>query len=256
MGTVKFNNNGSFIFSTLAAAVANAPTGAHTIACVFKRVAVTADYDGLAYLNSAGPTAQTGMSIEAAVDGSHLLMDVGLGGSPPAGVAAGSATENYGAVIGKAAGTVAPRYSIYTKSNTTITHGNHSTASANRAACTTLEIGAWQSTDWGNQWMAVIGIWNVDIVDANRAALFTNWRTSDFYNHASGTPVCLIELNTATPTDLIGNVTARSTSGTGPTLDAAETIGSWNFDGTGGAAAATAPPLRRPRPRLRGLIIR
>lgn len=253
MGTVKFTDNGSFRWSTLASALSNVSGGAFTMAGSFKRLANTTNFDGIAYLlsSTAPGVAEVGVSVEAAVNGSHLLMDAGLGGSPPAAVTATSTTENYGFVISKAAGNVTLRYALYPKSNlAAFTSGNHSVNVPDQTVATLLEVGSWQSTDWFNGWIAAFGVWAGAINGTNEAALWTNWRTSDFYNSAHGTPVCLIEFNTATPSDLIGNATSRASVGTAPTLDAGETVGSWNFDGTG-AAPAAAPKLTVVRSGLR-----
>lgn len=110
------------------------------------------------------------------------------------------------------------------------------------ATATMLEIGAFETTgDFLRAHFGLGGFWASNLSQANREVLSLNWRTTDWYTNPAGAPVALIEGNTATPTDLIGNAT--NWAYTGLTLDGAETLLSFTFDGTGGSgdAGATSP---------------
>lgn len=87
----------------------------------------------------------------------------------------------------------------------------------------------------GGPWLgdfALVAIWaGTRFSDADAEALWINKATTDWWNHSAGQPDTLIELNTATPTD-IGSDPASSITLSGPTLTGADPTG-WTFDGRG-----------------------
>jgi hypothetical protein len=99
------------------------------------------------------------------------------------------------------------------------------------------------SSEFFDGWVGVVAWWEGAMSQANKEALDNNWRTSDLWNSAHGQPTFLCECNVAgaSVTDLAGN--ASSPSVTGTTLDAAETLDSWNFDGTGFVVDNTTKPV-------------
>jgi hypothetical protein len=143
--------------------------------------------------------------------------------------------------ISKAAGTATPRLGWKLGSGGAWTHEDFGGTDNDQTTATMLEIGAWQNTDFTNAYIGVVAWWSGAMSDLNKEALDDNWRTSDWYNSAHGTPVFLAELNVAgaSVVDLIGN--ASSITVTGTTLDGGETLNNWNFNGTGSGAAPFVP---------------
>jgi hypothetical protein len=251
MGVLDFDGVGGRLeFSTLAAALGNLPTGAYTMAALCKRDAM-ASTDAIGYLKSgASPgTTKAGMSPFSAT---QVSLDITSGCTFT--VTTMTTAIRYGFVIGKAAGTTTPRLSV--KDMTTpaaIAHVNGSTTVANQTAADNLEIGSWQDADPFGGHIGLVGFWSGNMSDTDRAALFTNSRTSDWWNSAHGTPVFLAELNVAAASvvDLAGNASGLSVTAT-VSLDAAETMASWNFDGTG--APPWPPPGSENAPGKLGLV--
>jgi hypothetical protein len=89
------------------------------------------------------------------------------------------------------------------------------------------------------------------MTNANKDANFTNWRTSDIWNNPHGRPAFLVEFNvpTANLVDLAGNASGMTVIGGAMSVDAAQTLDGWLFDGTGVAAPPFVPPRS---PGLRG----
>jgi hypothetical protein len=147
-------------------------------------------------------------------------------------------------------------WSYYTRSNTTWVHDSATGSVDNQTAADQLEVGAWQNDDWFRGWIGLVAFWNVQLTQAQTIELSANWQTSDWYSNTGGTPVCCVELTSTSPTDLTGNATSWSNSGT--TLDSGETLSSFNFNGAGGGAPEwppadnpAAPPARLVRSNLR-----
>lgn len=210
--------------------------GAWTFAAAIKRATDDLNFHALSYLLSGAGngTVEAGVSLNS---GDALLVDV-----PPlsaAGPTITGTTESYFVVTSKGAGTVAPVYSRYVKSTTTWTHQTAADTVPDQIAATMLEIAAYQATgDFFDGWIAVAAWWEGAMSQTDKEALVSNWRTSDLWNSAHGQPKFLVELNVAGAgaSDLVGN--ASSLSATGTTLDAAETLSSWNFNGTGAGGPA------------------
>jgi hypothetical protein len=245
MGVLLFDGVNDTIKSTsLGSGLSNLSAGnAATLLWLIKAPAGDADSDGLAYLLSgAGAgTAQFGASIDNTED---IFMDL----SSARTVLGTFQTNVYMLLISKPAGSPATcRLHWKQGAAGAWTHTNFSGTQAFTTAASMLEIGAWQGADiYGSGHQGLFAAWAANFSDANAEACDDNWRTSDLYNHAAGTPVSLIQLNTTTPTD-IGSSGASSLTVNGTTLDAAETLDSWNFDGTGAAAdiayLVMAPPI-------------
>lgn len=147
-------------------------------------------------------------------------------------------------VMTKNSGTALPRLGFQAGSGGTMVFSNYDTTISNDSADSFIEIG--HSPIWGeyfNGHIGLVAIWANIMSDANMTALGDNWRTSDWYNSAHGTPVFLSELNVAAGSvvDLTGLSGGLSVAGS-PTLDSGETLGSWNFDGIG-SGVASAPAV-------------
>ncbi len=250
MGVLSFDGvDDKLKWATLASGLANVADGAWTVAVLLRRASGSSPYPGVAYLLSGSGAGVTRAGVS--MDFSWVtIVDV-----DPYTVGAGSAltstTDSYMVVAAKAAGAGSVRYSVYPKAAATWTHTTSSGTLADQIAATMLEIGAWQGGDTFPGWMGLVTFWEGQLSQANVEALVTNWRTSDLWGSAHGQPKFLAELNVAAGSvvDLAGN--ASSLTATGTTLDAGETLTSWNFNGTGGASPKALVVPRRP---MRGLI--
>ena len=233
MGCLDFDGvDDKLKWTTLAQALKDVSDGAWTLAILLKRDG-TGTFDAIAYLLSGSGvgTAEAGLSFDST---NKTLVDVaGLGANGPTALA--STTSPYLIVVSKGAGSVAPRVGFKLGSGGAWTHENTDASVPDQIDATMLEIGAWEGGDPFNGHIGVVAWWEGAMSDANKEALDNNWRTSDLWTSAHGTPVFLAELNVAgsSVVDLAGN--ASSLTATGTTLDAAETLDSWNFDGTGAA---------------------
>lgn len=250
MGVQKFDGTIDRVkWATLASPIANLPTGAWTLAILTKRVA-TGAYGGLSYLLSgAGDgVAEAGASFRggAAPDVNKLILDTG---NSRLSVSTFTSTSPYLIVISKAAGSAVPRVGWKIGAAGAWTHENFSDTDGDQVAATMLEIGAWQNGDFNSAWIGAVAWWSGAMSDTNKEALDNNWRTSDWYNSAHGTPVFLCQLNVAAASlvDIIGNASGlvAESGGNYPTLDASETLENWTFDGngsSGGGGTLSAAP--------------
>lgn len=236
MGVLRFTSSGSnrVKWTTLAQALKDVGDGAYTGVWVLKRATDDAVFHGLGYLLSGtgNGIVEAGLSL----NGSDNLVYDG-DGFPASNLAITGTTETYMVVVTKAAGLSPLTYSRYVKSTGVWTH--HSPGSlADQIDATMLELGAWQNGDFFNGWIGVNAWYEGAMSQAQKEALVTNWRTSDLWTSAFGQPQFLVELNAAAASlvDLAGN--ASGVTATGTSLDAAETLAAWNFDGTG---ATTTP---------------
>lgn len=239
MGALQFNGTSDHVkWTTLAAALQNIPAGAYTLAWLMKRNS-TGTFDALGYLLSS--TGNGVAEIGASITSVNELLDDNAAGARTNGSNFNSTASPYLFVLSKAAGTATARLGWKLGSGGAWTHVDFNNTDGNHTAATMLEMGAWEATgDFLDGWLGVFAAWSGAMSDVNKEALDDNWRTSDLSNSAHGTPVCLIEFNVAGASlvDLIGNATALTATGT--TLAAAETLNSWNFDGTGAAPPSTA----------------
>lgn len=238
MGVLQFTGGGSnrVKFQTVTATLADIGDGAWTECVVFKRSG--SSFQGLLYgLSGVGDgTTEAGFGLNST---NALIMDVAGYGS--AGQTAAVSTV-YMAVVRKAAGLAAVTYELYNKGTGTWATPVVGSNLGDQIDITQVEFGAWQNGDFFSGHIGIGAIWEGAMTQANAQALATNWQTSDLYNSAHGQPKFLCELNVAgtSATDLIGN--ASNVTVTGTSLDAAETLTSWNFDGTG-ATVSIAPAL-------------
>lgn len=240
MGALLFDSTDTVKATGVATALANVPTAAWTCAFLVKRTAVGTDFDALGYLLSSTGNGVTEVGLSFRNDNKFMADIPGTGATSVDALA--STTETYIVVISRPAGTNQPQIcSYYTKSTNTWVHHPSAGTVSNGTAATMLELGAWEHTaDFMRGYIGLAGWWAVELTQAQKQELSANWRTSDWWNNTGGQPKALIQGNTATPTDLAGNATTWTY--TGVTLDAGETLVSFNFDGTG-AAAATIPDL-------------
>lgn len=239
MGVLRFDATPDWIrFQTLATPIANVSDGAFTIAVLLKQAVDGGTFQAYTYLCTAGPIVRQGLSRDSS---GMLINDAGdtNGTLDIAGT-----TETYIAVVRKAAGSSLCTYSLFSKgAGTWATEGNGSTSLADSVAATMIEIGTFQGgSDLANAWIGLLGYWEGDMTQANVQHLDDNWRTSDWWTNPHGQPKALIECNIAAASlvDLAGNASNVLVTGT-PTLDGAETLSSWNFDGTGVSSQIARP---------------
>lgn len=86
--------------------------------------------------------------------------------------------------------------------------------------------------------IALVAVWaGVQLTDLEIEDLWVSKQTSDWYNHAAGTPDLLIECTSTSPTDIGGNPSTFSALGgtTTPTLTGLDPTG-WTFDGQGSSS--------------------
>lgn len=205
------------------------------------------DFNAVSYLLAGAGTTQAGLSYSSST--THGIVDV-LAGSNFTSVINNTANP-YMFAVSKGAGSVAPKLGWKLGSGGAWTHDTAGTALNDQSAANAIDVGVWQSTgDPANAWIGVVAWYEGAMSDVNKEALDDNWRTSDLWNSAHGTPTFLIECNVAAASvvDLAGNASVSSHVGT--TLDAGETLNSWNFDGTGVAAAPPPLPLNVTKPNL------
>lgn len=246
-GVLKFDNvDDRLRWTTLASALANTSDGAWTMVSVLKRVG-PGGFDALSYLLSGtgNGVTEAGMSFDAS---SHAFLDINAGNTCTSTLT--STASPYMVALSKGAGTVAPRLGWKLGSGGAWTHENAGSNLADQIAATILDIGVWQAAgDPANAWIGIVAWYEGAMSDVNKEALDDNWRTSDVWGSAHGTPTFCAELNVAAASvvDMASN--ASVTSHVGTTLDAGETLDSWNFNGTG---AAAAPPalIVPPRPQF------
>lgn len=163
-----------------------------------------------------------------------------------------STTDWYLIAATKAAGTVTPRFhlkNITTGAAWAHEAGAGTLANAPTAASGTIRVGEWNDNDDLNANVAVIGGWAAALADTGAGSvenLATNLRTSDWTGHATA-PAYVHELtSTTTIPDLMGNgATLNIVNGT--SLDTSNDPPGWNFNGTGGGAAATVNKIPTPR---------
>ena len=249
MGVLKGDGSNDRVkLATVSLSVANLPTDAYTLAWLTKRGSV-GTFDALGYLLSGtgNGTAELGLSFDSTA--SNLLID--NGSAAKTNTSFTSTANPYLLVLSKATGTATPRLGWKLSSSGVWTHEDLNNPDSNQTAATMLEFFAWQNNDFFDGWIGLFGAWAGAMSDANKEKLDDNWRTSDWYNtdavgHHGSKPVCLIQFNVAVASlvDLMGNVTGLvAESGSNyPTLDAAETLNGWNFDGTGASGSLSAAP--------------
>lgn len=253
MGALQFDGVDDRVeWTTLAAALANVSDGAWTNAVLLRKNVLKA-WNGITYIENAARTVQeAGMSFNNDAGGSQIQLDTLRGGNVNTVTPAifDSLTDVMIISVTKAAGSAIPR--VHYKNLTSGAawgHAAFSGAVTDAQAGAIMKIGDWVSSDFHKGWIGCVGWWEGDMTDLQTEALSTNKRTSDWWGHAFGAPKFLCELNVAAAalTDLAGNASSLATFGGGPTLDAAEALAGWTFDGTG-AAVAVAPrqPLRSP----------
>ena len=241
MGVLLFDGvDDKLKWTTLASALSNVTVGTATAAFLIKPVGLNtgSTFDAFGYLLSGtgAGTAQFGLS---ASNGDNPVGDYGAPTSTTVPVVDG---ETYILVIRKpTAADLDVNYSRYTRSTDTWAHQALTGIGKAEVAATMLELCAWQGDDPYDGYMGVAAFWEGSMSQAQVEELSVNWATSDWWNNSLGNPAFLVELNVAAAsvTDLAGN--ASSLTATGTTLDAGETLDTWNFDGTGSGGPQTIP---------------
>lgn len=239
MGVLRYDAADWVRFQTLAAALANTSDGAWTAACLFKQ-AVDSGFQAYSYLCAAGPVTKAGFSRNS---GGALLSDVAAYGS--AGQTIVGTTDTFIGVARKGAGAAPITYSRFIKSAGTWAAEISGTNLGDQVASTMLEIGTWQGgSDLVNAWVGLVAFWEGAMAQVNVEHLDDNWRTSDWYSNPHGAPTALIQGNVdaLSLVDIMGNATNLKTDSPLPTLDPAETLTGWTFDGSGGGPSSILLP--------------
>jgi hypothetical protein len=230
MGALLFDETNDNVKSTsLSAALSNLTDGgALTMLWVTKLGAGDNTFEALGYLLSGtgSGTVQFGLSVNNTED---WLIDVGASQT----VVGTFENAIYMVAITSTGSGNTPRVHYKVGSAGAWTHANFGGTVTHATVATMLEIGMWQGSDPFGGHIGIFSAWEGAMSDTEIEACDNNWRTSDLYNHAFGTPKSLIELNTTTPTDLAGGASSLTVSGA---TVSAETLDSWNFNGTGGGA--------------------
>jgi hypothetical protein len=245
-GALQFDGSNDRVrWTTLASTLANVSDGAWTLAVLLKRGG-TGGWDAISYLLSGtgNGTAEAGVSFKGAATVNSLVIDVDAGQQTTNTYT--DTTSPYLIVVSKGAGSATPTVSVKLGSGGAwAASHNFSGAVADQIAATILDIGIYQgASDPFVGHIGVVGWWEGAMSEANKQALGLNWRTSDWWNSAHGQPAFLAELNVACTSvvDLASNASSRDCTNA-PTLDAAQTLDSWNFNGTGAGGGAATPLL-------------
>jgi len=257
MGVLQFDGTDDRIrWTTLASALQNTSDGACTMGFLIKRDSLQAGTHGLGYLLSGATTAEFGLGFWDSSGGAphHAFMDISEVGTRDFPSNLGNTTDSMLLVVSKAAGTSTPRLGWKLEPGGAWTHEDANTTLVDQAAASILEIGCWEGGEFLATHIGLVGVWEGAMSDGDKEALDDNWQTSDWWQSAHGEPVFLAELNVAgaSVVDLAEN--ASSLAVTGTTLDAAETLDDWTFNGTGIAppsVAVDADYSRFPKHKLR-----
>jgi hypothetical protein len=228
MGVFRFNpaSTTTIVFATLATALQNVSDGAWTIACPIRFNALGGgNFRALGYFKASG-VVKAGLSINAI--GPSPVVDLGSGPTA-SGINPSTGTDYMYVAAHTSAGTVT--FSRYTKSSNTWDHNTPATTLSNQIASDSLEIGAWQGADLLDGWMPAFAAWEGKMDQTNVEALSVGWKTSSLYSSAFGAPLFLTQLNTTSPTDMMGNASGLTV--TGGSVDSGQTVSDWLFDGTG-----------------------
>lgn len=256
MGVLQWNGTDNYLeIPTLATALANVADGAWTAVAVCKRASATANYDAIGYMVTSGNVTQLGMTINNFDNFSCDVSPNFPGGST--GVFPANGTSTYALCAGKGAGAVIPSHRYKIGVGGTMTSDTMAGTLADQAAAAKIQIGTWQGGgDIFNGWIGVYALFEGDMTQANKDANFTNWRTSDIWNNPHGQPKFCMQFNVATGSlvDLAGNGTGLTVVGAAMSVDAAQTLDGWLFDGTGTPVTGTVAKTdwtRFPKPQLR-----
>lgn len=243
MATLHFDGAGTNIgeMTPISTALSGASNGAWTVATLMTMEEYTGWRLAAGVTNSARNNRYLNVGNNSDAGGGALAVDI-TGGSchSTTMIQVNSSTIWYLMVATRPAGT-SQTVRFHWKDITTpgtLTHENASVANSTSNAAGPGTSGIMQIggvTNGGEWWqgsVGLVGVWTVNMSDADVAALLTNLKTSDWYNHSAGTPVFLSETKSATPTDLISSA---SISVATPSLTGPEPTG-WTFDGVGGGA--------------------
>lgn len=225
-------------FNSLAAPLSAIPTNTQTIAWLGRRNH-TAAWSGLIAFNDSGASVDLTMAIDTS-DG--LYYDTAVSSSNTDGVATVTTTDVRIIVFNKGDAMNNARYHVRNlTSSTTEFRANFPALldDGNGTPGGTIDIGARAASFFANAWHGLVGCWNVNLTDAQVDQLWANKRTSDWWLNSGGTPQFLVELTSTTPVDIAKRSAFVSFNGT---IDGAETLASWNFNGTG---ARTGNRIRR-----------
>lgn len=252
MATLAFNGStANVLFTPISSALANLPNGAGTIAALV-RIADGVDAQICELLNAAESAWYHGVGIGTYNNDNEMSDDDGLTGPVFATSLSGDAAGagNY-RIVGLdwptgAAALERAHVSSVIGGAETWTHlnsgGNNGGTRAGPATTGHLKIGMSDASNYpfaGE--IALLAVWaGVRFSDTDWTNLWTNKKTSDWYNHSAGTPTTLIELTSTSPVDVGANpstlsaVTAATATGADPT--------GWTFDGQGVTAVQQLRP--------------
>jgi hypothetical protein len=232
VATLTFGATDRKIFNPISSALANLPNGAGTMIVLVKKTVLGAtDYCGL-LLGASSDWYHT-LAHQA---GDNLWDDDGLAGVAASAAATDDTTNWWFYAVDWPASAGTERW--HWRNQTTLGSWTHSSSAGNdgglRAGPTTaagwFHIGYSGDGSTATKLQAVCAVWaGTRFADAD----YGSWsKTSDLYNHALGHPTLLVELNTATPSDISGTSTYSSANSTGTSLTGGDPD-NWTFDGVG-----------------------
>jgi hypothetical protein len=138
-------------------------------------------------------------------------------------------------VVTKASGTATPRFHLRKLTAATTTRGNGAGTLANGsviASTDRVEFGKDEYFNRSNGLIALAGIWNVALTDAQVDELWANLKTTDWRDNSGGTPLAYWEFNqdsvTTAVVDLSGGG-ANETARTGTSVVTGDDPPGWTF---------------------------
>jgi hypothetical protein len=249
VATLSFSATDRKVFTPISAALNNLPSGAGTIVSLVKQTTVgNTDICGLTNSGSSAwyHSLINGLT-SASLPASTLADDEGLVTQSASTTWPQDTTNWYLVACDWAAGIGIERY--HWRNQTALGSWTHSAGSGNnggsRAGPGTggwFRVGYTGDESTGVKLIALTSVWaGIRLSDAD----YGLWsKTSDLYNHALGHPTFLSELNSATPTDLIGGSTYSSLNSSGTALTGVDPV-NWTLDGLGagvsGSSSASGP---------------
>jgi hypothetical protein len=241
--TLRFAGTDHKTFTPISAAVANLPNGPGTLVALFKKT-VVGSTDTVA-VQSAG---QADIFHSLAHGGGPLkvLDDDGIVGPVSTTSVPDDTTNWWWNAVDWGSGAAVER--MHWRNQSTLAGWTHDPSSAaNGGLRTGPGTSGWVLVGWsGNATatkdLALVAIWpGTRFSDSD----YGDWRkTSDLWNHSLGHPSFLVELNAATPVDLVGGSTYSALNSSGTTFVGADPA-NFVFDGFGvgisGSGSASGP---------------
>jgi len=252
VATLNFDGVSGWVrFTPISSALSNLPNGAGTIAALARRPNAGRGYLGLLQ-NSTNNDWFHGLKAPSAADPGDTQMfdDDGLVGSTSnnftGGVPGGTTADDfYIAAVAWSTGTSTERFHLSSTigSAESWQHvdagGTNGGTRSGPGTSGRFYIGTDSTTEFFTGDIALVAVWaGTKLTDLQVEDLWISKKTSDWCNHAAGTPTLLIELTSTSPTDIGANPSTFGTTNAGVTATGLNPTG-WTFDGCG---AVVTPP--------------